>query len=172
MKKLIILDEHDYDPSLPEMRRTAVRGIIFSGERLLLIRSAGCEVKFPGGGAEDGESDVQTLIRETLEETGCHIVPESVEPFGEVEEKRMTVEGGAIWHQFSRYYFCRTTGEPEDCRYSDSEKELGFRPVLLTLDEAIEHNEALLTTENNPAWNEREYRVLLLLRERQAGFDT
>ena len=84
MKKILLLDAENYDPALPEIRRTAVRGIIFDRGKLLLIRASAGEVKFPGGGQEDGETDLETLARETLEETGYHILPESARAFGEV----------------------------------------------------------------------------------------
>lgn len=60
-------------------------------EELLLIQSDFGEIKFPGGGQNEGEDDFQTLIRETLEETGYHIMPEFTHEFGEVEEKRLSL---------------------------------------------------------------------------------
>ena len=165
MNKLLIMDEHNYSPDLNEIRRVAVRGIIFIDGKLLLVRSCFGELKLPGGGQEEGESDIDTLIRETLEETGYRVIPESVREFGEVEEKRMSVSEEMIWHQFNRYYFCRVTPEQEECRYSDSEKKYGFRQVLYTLDEAIRINEKMLEAEGHQAWNQREYKVLLMIRE-------
>ncbi len=43
-----------------------------------MIESNNGELKFPGGGMEDDEDDIKTLIRETLEETGFTVVPETV----------------------------------------------------------------------------------------------
>lgn len=168
MKTLLVMDEHNYDPTLEEIRRVAVRGIIFIDGRLLLIRSCFGELKLPGGGQEAGESDLDTLVRETLEETGYRVIPESVQEFGEVEEKRMSVRENMIWHQFNRYYFCRVLSAQEDCSYSESEKEYGFRQVLHTLDEAIGINEEMLAAEGRQAWNQREYKVLLLIKEHLA----
>ncbi len=68
----------NYDESLEEIYRIAVRGIVFKDGRLLMIESNNGELKFPGGGMEDDEDDIKTLIRETLEETGFTVVPETV----------------------------------------------------------------------------------------------
>ena len=73
---------------MDEAVRVAVRGIIFIGGRLLLIEDNKGEVKLPGGGQDAGESDADTLIREIREETGCAVIPETIRPFGYIEEKR------------------------------------------------------------------------------------
>lgn len=86
MKKLLLMDEKNYGESLEEIYRVAVRSIIFKYGKLLMIESDDGELKFPGGGMEDGEDDIETLIRETLEETGFSVVPETVREFGEIEE--------------------------------------------------------------------------------------
>ena len=165
MRKLLIMDAENYAPDMEEIRRTAVRGIIFVGDRLLLIQSDFGEVKFPGGGQEKGESDEETLIRETLEETGFHVIPESIRPFGEVEEKRLSVHEPMIWHQFNRYYFCDVEELQDVCSYTENEKKYGFRQVWYTLDEAIRINEEMLAREGVQMWNQREYTVLRKIRE-------
>jgi len=57
MHTILEMDEHNYDEALPEIRRTAVRGVIFRAGKLLMIRSSFGEVKFPGGGQEQDEND-------------------------------------------------------------------------------------------------------------------
>jgi len=165
MKQILIMDEHNYDPSLPEICRTAVRGIIFVDGKLLLIQSDFGEVKFPGGGKEGAENDRETLIREVLEETGFHVIPESVKEFGEVVEKRLSVHEPMIWHQINRYYFCEIDALQEECHYTENEIKHGFRQVWFTLDEAISINEDMLKKEGRKAWNQREYNVLKLIKE-------
>ena len=88
MERLLYLDGENYTDDLPEIVRTAVRGIIFVDGKLLLIEDDKNEVKLPGGGQEEGETDIETLIREVREETGCTVIPETVRPFGYIEEKR------------------------------------------------------------------------------------
>ena len=94
-------------------------------------------MKFPGGGIENDESDQETLIRETLEETGHYVIKESIHEFGEVEEKRLSTKETMIWHQISRYYFCEVKEENTGCNYTASEKECGFHPIWLTLEEVV-----------------------------------
>ncbi len=165
MTRLLTLDEHNYDPDMAEICRIAVRGIIFIDGKLLLIQSGSGDLKLPGGGQEKGENDVDTLIRETLEETGYHVIPESIQEFGDVEEKRLSVCGKMIWHQYNRYYFCQVLHSPEECCYSECEKEHGFRQVLYTLEEAIQINKDMLEADEQQAWNQREYNVLRLIRK-------
>lgn len=165
MQKILVMDAKNYDTTLQEFRRTAVRGIIFIDGKLLLIQSNSGEVKLPGGGQECGENDFDTLIRKTLEETGYHVIPSSIREFGEVEEKRLSTYELKIWHQVNRYYFCDVEQEKEECRYSENEKKRGFRQVCLPLDEAIECNWRVLCKEGVLPWNQREYQVLRLLKE-------
>lgn len=165
MKTLLVMDAKNYAPELDEIRRTAVRGIIFVDGKLLLIQSGFGEVKFPGGGQEEGESDEETLIRETLEETGFHVIPESIRPFGVVEEKRLSTHEPMIWHQFSRYYFCDVEEVQERCSYTENEIKYGFHQVWYTLEEAIALNEEMIAAEGAHPWNQREYNALKLIRE-------
>lgn len=163
MELLLNLDEHNYDENLDEILRIGIRGIIFKDEKLLMIESSFEELKFPGGGQENGEDDLETLKREILEETGYEIIDSSVKPFGEVIEKRMSVHEEKIWHQINRYYFCEVGNNVGYCNYSDSEKKYGFHSVWVSLDEAIKVNEKMLAKEGKQPWNQREYSVLKML---------
>lgn len=165
MKRLLTMDEKNYRGDMQEIFRIAVRGIIFIEGRLLMIEDKFGEVKLPGGGVEDGEDDMHTLFREVKEETGFTVVPDSVVPFGEIEEKRLSVHEHMIWHQISRLYFCDVEEGKQECAYSENEKKHGFRPVLYPIEDAIAKNEARLTTRKKQAWNLREYKTLLLIQE-------
>lgn len=167
MKRILTMDAHDYPAGLKEIRRTAARAVIFLDGKLLLTENDFGEVKLPGGGIEPGEDDVQALIREVREETGCAVIPASIRPFGEIEEKRLSQREDAVWHQFSRIYFCRVeSARFGECSYSEGEKRLGFRPVVYSLEEAIKKNEAMLDREGKHTYNQREHKTLLLIRER------
>lgn len=165
MKKLFVLDAHNYPLDLEEINRVAVRGIIFIDGKLLLIENSFGEVKLPGGGVEDQEDDYQALVREVKEETGYDVVLNTIRPFGEVEEKRLSVHESMIWHQISRLYFCDVYPEQGHCDYTENEKKYGFRQVLYTLEEALEKNEIMLKKEGNQEWNQREYKTLLLIKD-------
>lgn len=169
MDRILVLDAKNYPEDMAEILRVAVRGIIFLDGKLLMIEDSFGEVKLPGGGIEKGEDDRQALLREVREETGYDVLPESIRPFGEIEEKRLSVHEPMIWHQISRLYFCDVAPEQGDCEYTANEKKYGFRMVLYTVDEALEKNRAMLAEEGERAWNQREYRTLLLLKEHLAG---
>lgn len=138
MEKILIMDEHNYDDNLEEIYRISVRGIIFVAGKLLMIESSSGEVKLPGGGMEPGEDEYQALVREVKEETGYDVIPESIKPFGEIEEKRLAVYEPMIWHQMNHLYFCDVYSEQGQCEYSENEKEEGFHQVFYTIEEALE----------------------------------
>lgn len=165
MEKILVMDEHNYDDDLSEILRVAIRGIIFIDGKLLMIEDSFGEVKLPGGGMEPGEDDYQALIREVKEETGYDVIPESIKPFGEIEEKRLSVNEPMIWHQINRLYFCSVYPEQGQCEYSENEKKYGFHQVLYTIEEALKVNERMLDNEGLQAWNQREYKTLLLIKE-------
>jgi 8-oxo-dGTP pyrophosphatase MutT (NUDIX family) len=49
---------------------TSVRGVVFRGNRVLVMRNRDEVHILPGGRREDGETLVETLVREVLEEAG------------------------------------------------------------------------------------------------------
>ncbi len=164
METLFVLDAHNYEDNMEEIRRVAVRGIIFVEGKLVVIENSFDEVKLPGGGKEPNESDIDTLVREVKEETGYDVIVDSIRPFGEIEEKRLSTQEPKIWHQYSRVYFCEVDKKQGECSYTESEKMYGFRYVLYTLEEAISKNEAMLEREGHQPWNQREYKTLLAIK--------
>lgn len=169
MKKLLVMDAKNYSPDMEEIYRVAVRGIIFIDGKLLMIENSFGEAKLPGGGIEDDEDDCQALVREVKEETGFDVIPESIVPFGEIEEKRLSVKEPMIWHQISRLYFCEVYPGQGACKYTENEKKYKFRQVLYTIEEALEKNHAMLEREGKQAWNQREYETLQLIKNHIRG---
>ena len=165
MKQILILDEKNYPEDMAELLRVAVRGIILMDGKLLMIENAFGEVKLPGGGIEKGEDETAALLREVREETGYEVIPESIRPFGQIEEKRLSVHEPMIWHQISRLYFCDVAPEQGSCAYTDNEKKHGFRLVRYTVEEALLKNERMLEKEGRQPWNQREYETLRLLQK-------
>lgn len=168
MERLLLLDAKDYDDDMDVWARIAVRGIVFIGDKLLLLNDNKGEVSLPGGGQDEGESDADTLIREIREETGYSVIPDTIRPFGYIEEKRRDFKSyhdDRIFHRISRLYFCEVSAECGETQLSKQEKIYGMRTAMYTLDEAIAKNRAMLDTVGNLAWNQREYRSLLLMKE-------
>ena len=165
MKRILIMDEMNYPPDLDEIYRVAVRGIIFVEGKLLMIESDSGELKLPGGGLDDGEDDCQALVREVKEETGYDVIIHTIEPFGEIEEKRLSILEPKLWHQISRLYFCKVNPTKGQCKYTENEIESGFRQVLYSIEDALEKSKGVLEKDGVQAWNQREYKTLLLIRD-------
>lgn len=169
MKKILIMDERNYPPDLEEIYRVAVRGIIFIEGKLLMIESNSGEIKLPGGGIDNGEDDRQALVREVKEETGYDVIINTIEPFGEIEEKRMSILEPKLWHQISRLYFCKVNPTKGQCNYTENEVQRGFRQVWYSIEEALEKSWKVLEKDGVQAWNQREYKTLLLIRDHLCG---
>lgn len=165
MKNILVMDAHDYDDGLEELRRVAIRGIIFIDDKLLMIEDSFGNVRLPGGGMEPGETDRKTLMREVREETGYNVVYESIKPFGEIEEKRLSVHEQKIWHQINRLYFCEVYPVQETCEYSENERKQASHPLLCTIEDALEKYADLRKETEQQTINQREYKTLLLLKE-------
>ena len=71
------------------IRRTAVRGIIYDRDRLLMVQTRLGDYKFPGGGVQENETHEEALKREIAEETGYTDVTICC-CFGTVFEQNMT----------------------------------------------------------------------------------
>lgn len=165
MKKLLVMNAHNYDDNMDEIYRIAVRGIIFMNGKLLLIESDQGEVKLPGGGAKENEDSIQTLCREVKEETGYSVIKGSIIPFGKIEEKRLSVHEPKVWHQMNQLFFCEVINDKGECDYSENERKNGFHQVFYSLEDAILKNEELIQSEGIQPWNQREYRTLLLIKD-------
>lgn len=163
MDRLLTLDAMNYPADMPEILRHSVRGIIFVDGKLLMIENCFGEAKLPGGGVEKGESDQEALLREVKEETGYDVLLETIVPFGEVEEKRLSDREPMIWHHFSRLYFCGVRSERGQCCYTENERKHGFRMVMYTVEEALARNRQMLALEGKQPWNQREYETLRIL---------
>ena len=163
MKKLSI-DLKDYRENGTVYHRTAVRGIIQHGEKLLLIAGKYGDCKFPGGGVKTGETLEEALNREIREETGFTLSPDSLRKWGEVTERRKGITAD-MTEMVSHYFFCELTETaPVGQELDPYEREYDYAPVWLTLEEAIQKDRLALGQTEVP-WVTRDLAVLQCLRD-------
>jgi len=172
MRTIATLDRNDYEPEWRRYRRFAVRGVIFRGNKLLMVRSSTDGFyKFPGGGIEHGESHLDTLVRETKEEVGLTIRPDSVRELGRVREVRKSLyRDREIFDHTSYYYYARTSDIVTKTNLDQYEAELGFELAHVSPHEALRVNNSILA-EGRCTFLVRENLVLdwLIQRRRKAA---
>ena len=79
MRLLFEMDKHDYDDCTGNFVRNSARSIIIKDEKIAMIHSLKYDYyKFPGGGIEGDESPIAAMIRETREEAGIVVKPETI----------------------------------------------------------------------------------------------
>jgi len=157
MEVLAVFDDGNFDPEWKRIERSAVRAVIVRDGKVALVKS-GKEgyFKFPGGGIERGETHVQTLCRETMEEAGLKIRAGSVREIGMIREIRKSISGeNEIFDQTSYYYFADVEDSPGSVSLDGYEAELGFVPEWVDIKEAYETDAEL----------GRHYRSKFILRE-------
>ena len=138
MRLIALFDEKNYKQRNGIIRE-AVRAIIIKNNEIALVKSLKeNHYKFPGGGIENGESHIDTLIRETKEETGLVIKADTIKECGFIHEIRKSIYSDDAFEQISYYYFAEAEDEVLDQELSDREKDLKY--VLEWVDPKIAYN--------------------------------
>lgn len=168
MRKLAIYDYKDYIENGTVGRRPSVRGIIIQEGKIALVHSRKYDhYTFPGGGIDEGESHMDTLIREVAEETGLIVIPASVKEYGLVvrKEKGMIED---LFIQENFYYFCEVEKDIVSQKLDDHEAEEEYVLEWVEPKNAIETNLKHDHKDNSMVMRhlmERESRLLEMLME-------
>lgn len=127
--------------------RRAVRAVIFRDGKLLMVKTNRGDYKFPGGGSKDGETDEETLKRETAEETGYEGCTTKL-LLGQVcEQDRDSFDEEAFFKMTSLYYLAALDSERQGSQLLDDyENEQEFAAEWVTAAYAMENNEKLLNS--------------------------
>jgi 8-oxo-dGTP pyrophosphatase MutT (NUDIX family) len=148
------------------LERTAIRGVILRGTRLLMIRSAlPGDYMFPGGGLEQGESHEQALRRELLEECGTHLRTCGEQIGAVVEYKFAREDEYDTFKMTSCYYACEVEDGFGAQALEDYEQDLGIEPVWVELEQAIRESRSLFDMPDRPEWLPRELFMLEYVRQ-------
>jgi ADP-ribose pyrophosphatase YjhB (NUDIX family) len=145
------VSESDISPTseLTLIERHAARAIVLKGDDILLLFTERYhDYSLPGGGIDEGEDEIEGLIRELKEETGAQGA-RNVQPFARYDEYRPWYKADAdIIHMISHCYTCEIDDELGDTAYESHEVSNGMKPVWMNIHTAIAHNEEVIA--NSP----------------------
>ena len=156
---LQVYDDHNYDLNWHRHVRDAVRSIILRDNTVALVKSTTKGFyQFPGGGIAPGETHEQALVRETMEETGLTVLPDTIRPFGIVHEVRASqFAPETIFDQTSYYYFAHVGDEVHAQVLESYEQDLGYVLEWVDMETARKVNLELCRT--------HDYKSKFVLRE-------
>ena len=165
MKLLFSIDKKDYDTCDHQLVRSSARSVIIRQGRVAMIHSLKYDYyKFPGGGVEEGESIVDALIRETREEAGLVVIPQSIIEYGYVSRvQKSAYHPTEKFVQDNYYFLCQA----EDAIAAQS--LVGYESEERFTLEEVEPAHAIYVNRNNEhgpkdaTMIERDTRVLELL---------
>ena len=165
MRLLFEMDKKDYGGCTRSFTRDSARSIIIRKDRIAMIHSQKYDYyKFPGGGIEPGESDVDALIRETAEEAGLIVIPDSIREYGYVHRiQKSTVEEDEYFIQNNYYYLCNVEEGVRPQKLDEYESDEHFTLEYVMPETAILSNRTKDHGPKDPVMLEREARVLEML---------
>lgn len=155
------------ESSLKLLVRHAARAIVLKGDKILLLYTQRYDdYSLPGGGIDEGEGEIEGLVRELREETGAKGVC-NVRDFARYDEYRPWHKPDAdIIHMISHCYVCDIDDELGETAYETYEVSNGMKPLWVNVHQAIIHNEAVITNSDKKGLSiERETYLLKLIAE-------
>ncbi|SER96741.1 NUDIX hydrolase [Lachnobacterium bovis] len=141
MKKLLVLDSKNYTDDMPVFEKHAVRTIIVKENKIATQHGTAGDYKIIGGGIENGETYIDTIIREAREEAGLLVKRNSVKELGEIEEIREDLyQKNLKYVCHSYFYFCEVEDEMVETNMTLSEIKKGYHLCWATPEEIIDAN--------------------------------
>ena len=165
MRLLFEMDLKDYGECTHSFRRDSARSIIISNGKIAMIHSKKYDYyKFPGGGIENGEDPIETMIRETQEEAGLTVIPETVKEYGYVHRiQRSDNDPSECFIQDNYYYLCVAEDGLVSQNLDEYEKKESYQLEYVEPSLAIQKNRSVKDSPYNRMMFEREARVLEML---------
>ena len=165
MRLLFDMDKKDYENCTHSFVRNSARSIIIENGKVAMVHSLKYDYyKFPGGGIEQGEDPIEAMIRETREESGLTVIPESVTEYGFVHRiHKSDTDETECFVQDNFYYLCDVRKDAGDQQLDDYEAQEDYTLEFVEPKTAIIKNRSTANTPYNPMMFEREARVLEML---------
>ena len=165
MRLLFVMDQKDYDECNRTYIRNSSRAIIIKEDKIAMVYSKKYDYyKFPGGGIQKDESAVDALIRETREETGLIIIPDTIREYGYVHRiQKSDADANERFIQDNYYYLCQTEELALEQKLDDYEMKEGYCLEFVYPSLAINKNRHVGPSSYNRLMFEREALVLGLL---------
>ena len=165
MRLLFEMDMKDYGECTHSFRRDSARSIIISNGKIAMIHSKKYDYyKFPGGGIENGEDPFDAMIRETQEEAGLTVIPETVKEYGYVHRiQRSDNDPSECFIQDNYYYLCDAAVGLVSQNLDEYEKKESYQLEYVEPSLAIQKNRSVKDSPYNRMMFEREARVLEML---------
>ena len=165
MRILFEMDRKDYSRCTRTFTRDSARSIIIRNGRVAMVHSLKYDYyKFPGGGIEAGEKPAEAMIRETREEAGLAVIPETVKEYGIVHRiQKNEKDETECFVQDNYYYLCEAEEKPVPQELDSYEAKELYRLEFVDPAAAIQRNRSAKETPHSSLMLEREARVLELL---------
>lgn len=113
---------------------------------------------------EEGENPIEAMIRETREEAGLIVIPETVREYGYVHRmQKSDYDPAECFVQDNFYFFCEVLEDLSSQNLDDYEAEESYQLVFIDPQAAIQANRSVKESPHNPMMLEREARVLEML---------
>ena len=166
MRLLFEMDNKDHDGCTRTFTRNSARSVIIRDGKVAMVHSMKYDYyKFPGGGIENGECPIDAMIRETREEAGLTVIPETIREYGYVHRiQKSDADADERFVQDNFYYLCEAEDDPVPQDPDEYEKLEAYRLEFVFPEAAIMKNRHVADSPYNPMMFEREARVLELLR--------
>ena len=165
MRLLFEMDKKDYADCTHTFVRNSARSIIISDNKLAMIHSLKYDYfKFPGGGIEHGEDPISAMIRETREEAGLEVIPETVKEYGLVHRiQKSNKDAAECFVQDNFYYLCEVEDERVAQQLDGYEAGEQYTLEFVEPSVVIAKNRNVTDSPYSSALFEREVRVVEML---------
>ena len=165
MRLLFEMDKKDYGKCTHAFVRNSARSIIIVNNKIAMVHSLKYDYyKFPGGGIESGENPIDAMIRETREESGLVVKPETIKEYGYVHRiQKSDSDETECFVQDNYYYLCEAEEGVVAQSLDAYEFAEAFTLEFVEPQTAIKKNRNVTQSPYNQAMFEREAKVLELL---------